>query len=120
MNIQSYRQDYRAERLRMRRTLWPECPDPQHEREMDEILRDDPEDVFFAERPDGGLCGFLEVAIRSRADSCEPGPVGYLEGWYVDADVRRQGVGQALVAAGETWARARGCHEMASDAELWN
>ena len=35
-------------------------------------------------------------------------------------DARRQGVGRALVVAGEAWARSRGCLQMASDAELWN
>jgi aminoglycoside 6'-N-acetyltransferase I len=45
---------------------------------------------------------------------------GVIEGWYVDADVRRRGVGRALVEAAEAWARSRGCRQMASDAELWN
>ena len=45
---------------------------------------------------------------------------GYIEGWYVDPDVRRQGIGRALVEAAESWARSKGCRQMASDAELWN
>jgi aminoglycoside 6'-N-acetyltransferase I len=104
----------------MRRALWDDCPDDQLEREIDEILRGAEEQVFFAERPEGGLCGFLEAAIRSRADGCESTPVGYIEGWYVDPDARRQGVGRALVEAAEDWARSKGCRQMASDAELWN
>jgi aminoglycoside 6'-N-acetyltransferase I len=46
-------------------------------------------------------------------------PVGYIEGWYVDGDVRRRGVGRVLVEAAEARARTRGCRQMASDAELW-
>jgi molybdopterin synthase catalytic subunit len=42
-------------------------------------------------------------------------PVGYVEGWYVDEDVRRAGVGAALVRAGESWVASRGCSELASD-----
>jgi aminoglycoside 6'-N-acetyltransferase I len=110
----------RAEWLRMRRALWDDCPDDEHEREIDEIVACEPEEVFFAERPDGGLCGFLEAALRSRADGCETTPVGYIEGWYVDPDMRLQGVGKALVEAAEAWARSQGCRQMASDAELWN
>jgi aminoglycoside 6'-N-acetyltransferase I len=110
----------RAEWLRMRRALWDDCPDDEHEREIDEIVASEPEEVFFAERPDGGLCGFLEAALRSRADGCETTPVGYIEGWYVDPDMRLQGVGKALVEAAEAWARSQGCRQMASDAELWN
>jgi len=33
---------------------------------------------------------------------------------------RRGGAGRALVAAGEAWAGARGCTEMASDREVAN
>ena len=110
----------RAEWLRMRKALWDNCPDEQQEREIDEILSSETEVVLFAERPDGGLCGFLEASLRSRADGCDSTPVGYIEGWYVDPDIRRNGVGRALVSAAEAWARSRGCRQMASDAELWN
>lgn len=87
---------------------------------MEENLASDVDKVFVADRPGGGLCGFLEAALRSRADGCESTPVGYIEGWYVDEDVRKQGIGRALVEAAEAWARSRGCRQMASDAELWN
>ena len=65
------RPEDRPEWLRMRRALWDDCPDDQQVREMEEILDGDIEEVFLAERPEGGLCGFLEAAIRSRADGCE-------------------------------------------------
>src|SRR5262249_11932098 len=110
----------RLEWLRMRRLLWPDCPDHEQLREIDEILQSGSEHVFFAERPEGGLCGFLEAAIRPWVDSCDSRPVGYIEGWYVDEDVRRQGVGRALVQSAETWARSKGCRQMASDAEIGN
>jgi aminoglycoside 6'-N-acetyltransferase I len=38
----------------------------------------------------------------------------------VDEDVRRTGVGAALVRAGEAWARAKGYRELGSDALLDN
>jgi aminoglycoside 6'-N-acetyltransferase I len=120
VTIRTARQEDRTEWPRMRRTLWDDCPDEQQAREMEEILGSDTEEVFFAERQGGGLCGFLEVALRSRADGCDSTPVGYIEGWYVDEDVRRRGVGRALVEAAESWARSKGCRQMASDAELWN
>jgi aminoglycoside 6'-N-acetyltransferase I len=46
--------------------------------------------------------------------------VAYIEGWFVDADLRRRGLGAALVRAGEQWARKQGLREIASDAELEN
>jgi aminoglycoside 6'-N-acetyltransferase I len=118
--IRTFRDGDDAEWLRMRRALWDDCPDDEQVREIEEIRGSDTEAVFFAERPDGGLCGFLEAALRSRADGCDSTPVGYIEGWFVDEDVRRQGVGRALVEAAEEWARSKGCRQMASDAELWN
>jgi aminoglycoside 6'-N-acetyltransferase I len=104
----------------MRRTLWDDCPDDQQVREMGEILANNTEEVFVAERPGGGLCGFVEAAIRPWAIGCDQRPVGYVEGWYVDEDMRRRGIGRSLVEAAEAWARSKGCRQMASDAEWWN
>ena len=73
--------------------------------------------VFVAERPDGGFCGLMEVAIRDKAPGCTTTKIGYLEAWYVDPDWRRQGVGRLLVEAAEAWAIAQGCTEMASDTD---
>jgi aminoglycoside 6'-N-acetyltransferase I len=104
----------------MRRTLWDDCPVEEQEREMEEYLREPVNRVFLAERPEGGLCGFLEAAIHPWAVGCEQRPVGYIEGWYVDADMQRQGVGRALVEAAEAWARSQGCLQMASDTQIEN
>ncbi len=82
-------------------------------------MREDGE-VFIALREDGSACGFVEVAERPYADGCDSSPVGFVEAWYVDPDMRRTGIGRALLAAGEEWARRRGYTEMASDALLDN
>lgn len=63
---------------------------------------------------------FLEASIRPYADGCDTRNVGYIEGWYVDADMRRQGLGAELVSAAEAWAIEQGCREMASDCLLDN
>ena len=76
--------------------------------------------VFVAARSGGGLAGFAEAATRPYAEGCATSPVAVLEGWYVDPDVRRHGVGRALVAAVERWSRAAGLRELASDALLDN
>jgi len=69
---------------------------------------------------DGRAVGFVELSIRNIVDSCSTDRVGYLEGWYVIPEARRQGIGAGLVAAGERWAKGQGCCEFASDAELDN
>ncbi len=110
----------RVEWLRMRRLLWSTDSPEMHLHEMDELLSNSQTPVFVAERPEGGLCGFLEAGTRPYADGCDTRPVGYIEGWFVDDDSRRQGVGRLLVSAAEDWARSLGLHEMASDTNLTN
>ncbi len=108
--------------LRLRQGLWPEDSDAPHLGEMRELvgkLAEQP--VFVAERPlPGRLCGFIEIGLRSYAAGCASSPVPYIEGWYIDPDMRGMGVGRALVQAAESWARQEGFTEMASDAELHN
>ena len=57
---------------------------------------------------------------RDYAEGCETSPVGYIEGWYVDADLRELGWGKKLVMAGEDWARKQALREVASDTWLDN
>jgi aminoglycoside 6'-N-acetyltransferase I len=107
--------------LRLRVGLWPE----QTRRELDadrSIFRERPDRnvVFFARRADGRLAGFLEASLREYAEGCATSPVGFIEGWYVDGDSRRAGVGRALVRAAEAWAAELGCVEMGSDTEAVN
>jgi len=109
-----------SEWLRMRRCLWPEVETPDLIREMERILADAMTPVFVLERPDGGLGGFLEASTRKYADGCDTSPVGYIEGWYIDEDLRGRGLGKSLVAAAEHWARSQGLREMASDTWLDN
>jgi aminoglycoside 6'-N-acetyltransferase I len=66
------------------------------------------------------LGGFLEAGTRKYAEGCETSPVGYIEGWYVDEDLRQQGIGIRLVKTAEEWARYQGLTEMASDTWLEN
>ena len=123
-----YRPDM-DEWVRMRTALWPENGEDEHGDDVAAFFASGtfrwseallPWKVLVAERPEGGLCGFVEASIRPHVDGCTTGPVGYVEGWYMDPDVRRQGVGRKLVEAAEEWAAARGCREMASDAHLTN
>lgn len=105
---------------RLRCALWPSSTPEAHRLEMEAWLKRTDAVVIVAPRAEGGLCGFVEVGARSIADGCDSSPVAYLEGWFVDPDRRRQGIGCALVRAAETWARGRGYLEFASDAELDN
>jgi aminoglycoside 6'-N-acetyltransferase I len=109
-----------AEWRRMRIALWPDEPSAATDTDMRAWVDRPDAAVFVARRPDGSLCGFVEVTSRPYAEGCETSPVGYIEGWYVDDDVRRKGYGRALLDAAEEWARAEGYTEMGSDALLDN
>ncbi len=109
-----------AQWLRMRMALWPAHTVDEMRAEMAELRADESSPVFVAERVDGTLGGFVEAGLRKYADGCDTSPVGYIEGWYVDADLRGQGIGRALVRAAEQWALERGCLEMGSDTWIDN
>lgn len=110
----------KTEWLRMRLTLWPDQIAGEALVEMDRFLADPLTPIFVAVRENGKLSGFLEGGLRKYADGCDTSPVGYIEGWFVDEDLRKQGVGRNLVHALEDWARGQGCTEMASDTWLNN
>lgn len=124
MDIRPVKNSDRIEWTRLRSSLYSN-PDPQ---EIDDWF-DAAENggtalvgvaVLVADRGDGSLAGFVEIGSRNYADGCKTSPVAYLEGWYVDPDVRRNGLGAQLLEAAETWALSHGFSEMASDTELGN
>ncbi len=127
--VRPVRRDDQDEWTRMRCLLWPDDTADEHVEEVAAFFGNKSfrwseslpaVAVFVAVRPSGGLCGFLEASIRPFADGCKTRPVGYVEGWFVDPDMRQQGIGGRLVRAAEQWAAAQGCKEMASDAHLEN
>ena len=120
MNIRPVQPTDRDEWFRMRDRLWTGSSDD-HVREIDAFFATSQDGVtLVVERPDGGLCGFIEISLRNYAEGCISSPVPYIEGWYVDEDMRRSKLGSRLVQAAEEWARSQGFSEMASDTQLEN
>ncbi len=106
----------------LRGALWPDDGDA-HAAEVHRFFTGGvggtallPEAVLVAVDSEMGIVGFAELSRRAYAPGCETSPVGFLEGWYVVPERRRQGVGRALVEAAEEWARGLGCTEFGSDA----
>jgi aminoglycoside 6'-N-acetyltransferase I len=120
VEIRQLRSDEHSAWLALRERLWPETAREQLSEEQREILRDSARNAVFVAAQGSDLVGFVEAALRDWAEGCDTRPVGYIEGWFVDAGYRRQGVGRRLIEAAEAWARSRGCTEMGSDAELHN
>ena len=111
MPVRPMRADERAAVEAMMAQLWPE--DAPEDYDFGEV-------VWVWERETGGLGGFVSAALRPWAEGCASAPCPYVEGWWVAPDLRRRGVGGALFAAVEDWARSQGFTELGSDALLEN
>jgi len=110
-----------SEWFRLRKFLWDESSDDEHKTEMLDIYEHkETQLVLVAESSNGKLIGFLEASIRPFVEDCHSERVGYLEGWFVEPEYRRHGIGRKLVKAAENWARSKDCEEMASDSEIGN
>jgi aminoglycoside 6'-N-acetyltransferase I len=108
--------------LQMRVALWPDATADEHRGYM-AICLAQPERflqlMIYDEKRQP--IGFIEGSIRSDyVNGTESSPVGFVEGVYVVPEMRRQGVARQLFDAIADWAKARGCHELASDALLEN
>ena len=110
----------RADFARMRAALWPDEDPDGLATELDALLADPDKVTFVAECDNGRLCGFAEAGTRAFANGVDEQPCAFLEGWWVEEQMRRSGVGRSLIAAVEAWARVRGFTELGSDAVLDN
>ncbi|WP_041703702.1 GNAT family N-acetyltransferase [Lachnoclostridium phytofermentans] len=111
----------------MRFSLWPHHNENELYNEMLQILEGKTFyknelswTVFVAVRENGSLGGFIEITIYPQLDLCDSKPIGYIEGWYVDEDLRNSGVGKRLVDIAQKWAVENECTEIASDVEVDN
>lgn len=106
---------------RMRQTLWPEMTEEENASETEAMIKDSRSFIRIALNIENSPAGFAEAALRmDNVNGCATSPVAFLEGIYVEPQVRRQGVARALVSAVEEWGRKMGCREFASDALLEN
>ena len=106
----------------MREQLWPAEPG-EHAGEIDRYFAGplgEPVEVLIAFNERAEALGFIELSIRAYAQGCAGDRVAFIEGWYVEAQERRRGVGAALIGAAESWARSQGCAELASDTAIDN
>jgi len=112
---------------RMRFTLWPHHDEDELYQEMFQILKGKNFyknelfwTVFVAERNGGGLGGFIEITLYPELKLCDSMPIGFIEGLYVDEDLRKNGVGKRLIERAEKFLLENNCTEIASDVEFHN
>ena len=100
--------------------LWPEHSLEEMTEEFASLLARKDAAVFLYREQDKAA-GFAQCQLRhDYVEGTQTSPVGYLEGIYVRESARRQGVARKLLLACESWAKAQGCAEFASDCELDN
>ena len=100
--------------------LWPENSLEEMCSEFASLLAREDAAVFLY-REQGEAVGFAQCQLRrDYVEGTETSPVGYLEGIYVREGKRMQGIARSLLSACESWAKAQGCTEFASDCEMDN
>lgn len=120
MNIRKIVKSDRADWVRLREALWPGSLSD-HDAETRKYFDDRAKTpIVLVAEVNGRLVGFLELDYRKYAPGCSSSPVPFIEGWYVEPDLQRRGIGRALIEAAEARARAAGYHEIASDADIAN
>ncbi len=107
--------------LEMALLLWPDEPEPQVRKELEDILASSRQMIFVCLAENGRYAGFINVSTRREyVSGATDYPVGYVEGIYVRTAYRRKGIARRLLEFGEKWAAGKGCRQMASDTWLWN
>lgn len=100
--------------------LWTDHSAEEMAAEYDFLLAREDAAVFLYKEHEKAI-GFAQCQLRrDYVEGTKTSPVGYLEGIYVREDARRQGIARKLLSACESWAKAQGCSEFASDCELGN
>ena len=76
---------------------------------------------FFLKYDNDVPVGFAQCQLRNDyVEGTRTSPVGYLEVIFVKEGYRNKGYAKELLVECEAWAKARGCHEFASDCEIDN
>ncbi len=107
----------------LRAELWDDTSLDEHHVEAEAMLAKSPDEgIVFLDVVDGvGIRAFAEATLRhDHVNGCETSPVAFLEGIYVSPDVQGTGIGRLLLRSVQSWARERGCSELASDADINN
>lgn len=104
----------------MRKSLYTDVDDTFHEKEVSLITSSEVFNCYVAENSNEKAIGFIEVSLRNIVDGVLGGPVGYIEGLYLEPDFRSKGYGEALISQAIEWFKSKGCKQIATDTEIDN
>jgi aminoglycoside 6'-N-acetyltransferase I len=121
MKICKVTQDDFQEWLSLALELWSDYSSAEMAVSLTHILHSDREQGILMRDDRGCAIAFMNLSLRSDyVPDATQSPVAYVEGIYVKAECRKQGVGTALLQYAEQWALERGCIQLALDALLDN
>ena len=106
--------------LILRRELWPECSEADHNSEMTMWSQNQSRFLVFGAFADDKLGGFLEASIGENINVPGMKCVFYIEGLYASKTFRRRGIARKLIEAAGEVAKARGFEALYSDTEITN
>ena len=105
---------------RLGQKLWPDHSYAELYEEFAAIVTDPNAAVILCIDGDTAA-GFAHCQLRfDYVEGTSTSPAGFLEGIFVEAPYRKQGVAREMLRLCEAFARERGCTEFGSDCELWN
>ena len=121
MSVEPVTMDDFHDWLAMAQQLWPDYEPDELKEILEGLLPDNKQEPFICRLADGTPAGFLDLSTRTDyVEGTQTSPVGFIEGIFVQPELRGSGIGRALVEFAERWAASKGFTELASDAEFEN
>jgi aminoglycoside 6'-N-acetyltransferase I len=100
--------------------LWPNCSFEEEYQTYQHVMSAEHQICYLA-RHQQTYIGFIHLTLRQDyVEGATTQPVTYVEGLYVEPAHQKTGIARTLLQAGETWAKQKGCSQMASDTGLAN
>lgn len=97
--------------------LWPDC----ELADLTAVIQSPRQAGFLVRAENKQAIALMNLSLRSDyVPDATQSPVAYIEGIYVKAEYRKQGVGTALIQYAQQWALEQGCIQLALDALLDN
>jgi aminoglycoside 6'-N-acetyltransferase I len=97
--------------------LWPDCAIA----DLIGVIQSPRQVGFLVRTENKQAIALMNLSLRyDYVPDATKSPVAYVEGIYVKAEYRKQGVGNALIQYAEQWALEQGCTQLALDALLDN
>lgn len=97
--------------------LWPDCTIAV----LTEVIQSPRQAGFVVRNENRKAIALMNLSLRyDFVPDATQSPVAYVEGIYVKAEYRKQGVGTALIQYAQQWALEQGCIQLALDALLDN